>query len=361
MSRIDLIIIGGFLGAGKTTSIVRIARHLLKMEKKIGIITNDQGSNLVDTNFLTSAGLSVLEVKEGCFCCNFDQFLMRIQDFTERDKPDIILAEPVGSCTDLVATIFRPLERGLTGALNLRPLSIVVDPRRLRKLMMEESSEFHSEINYLFRKQLEEADIIVLNKVDTLKEEEIDEMNLFIKETFKWSELINVSAKEDKNIDKWIEKLFIGSPSERVLDIDYTLYGDAEARLGWLNLTCQLEKDEEIDMNSIASTILDMVKDIFFKERYEIAHIKLYGTSEKDWLKASITSIYEDVNFDKTALIPDKRWNLIINARVDVEPEKLESKMQEVLDLIKKKYKVNIDEVNIQCFSPRFPVPRYRL
>lgn len=361
MSRIDLVIIGGFLGAGKTTSIARIAKHLLDAGEKIGIITNDQGSDLVDTNFLKSQGLSVLEVRDGCFCCNFDQFLIRIRDFTEKDVPNIILAEPVGSCTDLVSTVFKPLKRELINVLNLRPLSIVVDPKRLKKLMMEENSEFHSEINYLFMKQLEEADIIVLNKIDTLKEKEIDEMNLFIEKRFKYSELINISAKEDKNIDKWIKKLFLDLPSERTLDIDYKVYGEAEARLGWLNLTCELEKDETIDINSIVSVILSKIRDIFLESKNEIAHLKIYGTSEKDWLKASITSIYEDANFDKTAHILDRRWNLIINARIEVEPEKLESKIREVLELITEQYGVNINGLNTQCLSPKFPIPKHRL
>lgn len=94
MNRIELIIIGGFLGAGKTTSIVSIAKCLLERGKKIGIITNDQGSNLVDSRFLRLTGLSVLEIREGCFCCNFDQFVERIYNFTEHNTPDIILAEP---------------------------------------------------------------------------------------------------------------------------------------------------------------------------------------------------------------------------------------------------------------------------
>ncbi|MBZ9686026.1 CobW-like GTP-binding protein [Clostridium estertheticum] len=47
----ELIVVGGFLGAGKTTSILSIAKYLISSGKKVGIVTNDQGSELVDTNF----------------------------------------------------------------------------------------------------------------------------------------------------------------------------------------------------------------------------------------------------------------------------------------------------------------------
>ena len=110
MMSTELIIVGGFLGSGKTTSILSIAKYLLNSGKKIGIVTNDQGSDLVDTNFLEKFGLTVLEVTGGCFCCNFDEFIRKIRDLAEDEMPDVILAEPVGSCTDLIATIFKPIE-----------------------------------------------------------------------------------------------------------------------------------------------------------------------------------------------------------------------------------------------------------
>ena len=81
----ELIVVGGFLGAGKTTSILSIAKYLLSLWKKVGIVTNDQGSDLVDTNFLKASGMSVLEVTGGCFCCNFEEFINKVQTLAESD------------------------------------------------------------------------------------------------------------------------------------------------------------------------------------------------------------------------------------------------------------------------------------
>ncbi|MEG2203074.1 MAG: GTP-binding protein, partial [Christensenellaceae bacterium] len=108
--RMKLAVIGGFLGSGKTTAILDIAKKLMGSGIKVGIVTNDQGSDLVDTNFLRSAGFPVLEVDGGCFCCNFDEFVRKLNTLARENLPDIILAEPVGSCTDLVASIFKPMQ-----------------------------------------------------------------------------------------------------------------------------------------------------------------------------------------------------------------------------------------------------------
>ena len=153
MKKPRLIVVGGFLGAGKTTCILKLSKRLINEGKKIGIVTNDQGSSLVDTNFLASEGLDVLEVTGGCFCCNFDEFAMKVERLAEEGLPDVILAEPVGSCTDLVATIFKPLQFDNARKFDLSPLSVVVDPKRVKKLMMDKGrSLFPDEINYLFHK-----------------------------------------------------------------------------------------------------------------------------------------------------------------------------------------------------------------
>src|SRR5688500_17321374 len=66
------LMLGGFLGAGKTTTIARLARHYQQQGKKVGIVTNDQATDLVDTNSLRSQGFEVGEVPGSCFCCNFN-------------------------------------------------------------------------------------------------------------------------------------------------------------------------------------------------------------------------------------------------------------------------------------------------
>src|SRR5438045_1322747 len=105
------IMIGGFLGAGKTTAVARLAEKLRRDGLKIGLITNDQGSQLVDTAMLASRGFSVEEIAGGCFCCRFNSLMDAARKLSAESEPDVFIAEPVGSCTDLVATVSYPLRR----------------------------------------------------------------------------------------------------------------------------------------------------------------------------------------------------------------------------------------------------------
>ena len=105
-----VIMVGGFLGAGKTTTVGRLAKHYQALGKRVVVVTNDQAADLVDTHTLRSQGLEVGEVAGSCFCCNFNELTGVMEKLAVSGLPDVVLAEPVGSCTDLVATVLRPLE-----------------------------------------------------------------------------------------------------------------------------------------------------------------------------------------------------------------------------------------------------------
>ena len=110
MKRLRFVMIGGFLGAGKTTTMARLARSYRARNQRVGLVTNDQAQDLADTTSLRAQGLPVEEVPGACFCCRFDDLVDRVGRLESGQRPDVILAEPVGSCTDLVATVVQPLK-----------------------------------------------------------------------------------------------------------------------------------------------------------------------------------------------------------------------------------------------------------
>jgi G3E family GTPase len=127
---VKLHLVGGFLGSGKTTAIAAAAKHLMAQGKRVGIVTNDQGRYLVDTAFFRSLNMPAVEVTGGCFCCNYNDLDARLSQLQAQAQPDVIFAESVGSCTDIVATVVKPLLQ-----LNQTPatLSVFVDCRLLER------------------------------------------------------------------------------------------------------------------------------------------------------------------------------------------------------------------------------------
>lgn len=152
--RVSLQIIGGFLGAGKTTTLLQLAQRYLQSGMSVGIITNDQADNLVDTERVRSLGLSAAEVAGGCFCCRFDDFVRRADELIDRVEPDVILSEPVGSCTDLVATVVKPVSRLFTHRFAVSPFVVLVDRVRMREVYGSGSAGgFADKVTYIYRLQ----------------------------------------------------------------------------------------------------------------------------------------------------------------------------------------------------------------
>ena len=155
---VRFIFAGGFLGSGKTTALAGIAQRLIKRGLRVGIVTNDQTVNLVDTaivrEMLGELGVPVVEVSKGCFCCRFDD-LINVTEQVLAHNPDVMLGEPVGSCTDFAATVARPFKVFYPGLFHIAPFSVLTDPQRVREILLSETkTRFPDEVIYLYRKQL---------------------------------------------------------------------------------------------------------------------------------------------------------------------------------------------------------------
>ncbi len=159
MTIIDIF--SGFLGAGKTTLIRKLIKEGYKGEKLV-LIENDFGEIAIDGGFLKDAGVEITEMSSGCICCSL------VGDFREALKkvisdyaPDRIIIEPsgVGKLSD-VATAVEQVEDVKIGAK-----VTVVDAGKCR-MYMRNFGEF-------FNNQVENADIIVMSRTDTAKEDAI--------------------------------------------------------------------------------------------------------------------------------------------------------------------------------------------
>src|SRR5262245_33125383 len=208
MTKIRFVMIGGFLGAGKTTALSRLARYYMSRGQKVGLITNDQAADLVDTSSLRSQGMAVEEIAGACFCCRFNDLVDRADTLITKERPDVILAEPVGSCTDLVATVVQPLKDLYGARFDVAPYAVLFKPSHgLRILKNEASSGFSPKAAYIFRKQLEEADAIAINRIDELKPDELAELTELIEQQFPGVPLLRVSAKTGAGFDRLTELL----------------------------------------------------------------------------------------------------------------------------------------------------------
>ncbi len=355
--------VGGFLGAGKTTLISKLGHYLEDRGRKVGLITNDQSSGLVDTSLLRGQGFSVEEIAGGCFCCRFHSLDAAVNRLTADTRPDDFLAEPVGSCTDLLATVSYPLRRIYGDDFFVAPLSVVVDPLRAARILgLGAGKSFSSKVVYVYEKQLEEAHYILVNKIELIGEAERARLVAALGKRYPRAEILCISALENIGLEPWFEKLLGGGQEEGpTLDIDYTTYAEGEALLGWINATVSVQAPEAFDANALVAELTQEIRDALAGAGHEIAHLKLTLDARLDGGQLAVISV---VGSDRE---PDVRealfdavdeGSLIVNLRAEAPPELLWEVVNAALQAHAGRLDMTIE--HHEAFRPAAPVPVHR-
>lgn len=357
------IMIGGFLGAGKTTALAALAKRLVDRGLRVGLITNDQSHGLVDTGILRKRGFAVEEITGGCFCCRFPSLKDAADRLSETEKPDVFLAEPVGSCTDLVATVSYPLRRIFGDRFSVAPLSVLLDPlRAARMLGLRKGRAFSDKVRYVFEKQLEEAHVLVLNKIDTVDESLRDEILAALDERHPGARRFSVSAARGDGLDEWFSYIETAElPRGPAMAIDYDAYAEGEARLGWLNATFRVRAAEPIDGDAWLHAAASDLRDRLRRDGVEIAHLKLTldpGDPTAALAAASVVGSESEVEVREALREPIDDASLVVNLRAEADPDALLAALEATL--FARRGALSIEREHVERFRPARPVPTHR-
>jgi G3E family GTPase len=353
--------VGGFLGAGKTTTLARLARLYQGRGQNVGLVTNDQAADLVDTSSLRTQGLAVEEVAGACFCCRFDDLVSKVGQLEHNNRPDVILAEPVGSCTDLVATVVRPLEDLYGDRFEVGPYPVLFKPGHgLRILRGESGSGFSPKAAYIFRKQLEEADAIIINRIDELDAAAVEELAALVKAAYPETPLLRMSAKTGAGFELLAEFLEQrGAFGRKLLDIDYDTYAEGEAELGWVNGSAHITGMQPFAVDELLLDVLNRLEEAL-KGLGEVAHLKAIGLGETSFGVANLVSSGVRPELSLPSRGQTQELDLIVNARAAADPERIAEEVRGAVGDACDQRVAKVEFRALQYFRPGRPQPTHR-
>jgi hypothetical protein len=349
--RPTLVLVGGFLGAGKTTLLLRAARLLHDRGLRAAIITNDQGGALVDTRMATAAGFDAGEIAGACFCCRFGDFIAAAHSLLAV-RPDVIFAEPVGSCMDLSATVLQPLKQLYSAQFRLAPFSVLVDPQRAAEFQRPDADPH---LAYLFQNQIAEADLVIYTKSDLQTQPPATSHQP--PATPRGER--HLSAATGEGVAPWLDEVLGGRlrPGSQILDIDYARYAAAEASLGWLNWEGELRLETALTPASVVGPLLERLDTELTHAGAPITHLKIFDRAPSGYIRAGICR-----NGDEPSVVgdllasPARRHELVINLRARALPAVLEAAVARATAELPAHLRV----IRKQCFQPSPPVPEHR-
>lgn len=356
-----LVLIGGFLGSGKTTLMMALGEELANQGARVAVVTNDQGEFLVDTAYARSKGVTAGEVLGGCFCCNFGELVGILENLEATEKPDYIFAEPVGSCTDLAATVLGPMKLYHDELVELGPYLVLADGARMigeyEHLRLEQPV---TPREVLVAHQLKEASILILSKDDLLSASDRDKSVARLRHLVPDVEIIRCSTQSGVGIEGLIARLKDSRPPKFTspVDIDYKVYAAAEAELGWYNSLVSLSSQTHFSPTDLA---MDMMSNLKSELGGDAAHAKILVTSAAGSVKAGLAGgrLQAESAIDGDAVVD--RVGLTLNIRSLGAPERLEAAARRLIEKAAERYGLEESGYRSEALIPGVPKPTHRL
>jgi SAM-dependent methyltransferase len=317
-----------------------LAKYLADRGERVAVVTNDQGRSLVDTELLRPVASIVHEIGGGCFCCRYSELEEALVAAASAGA-SVTIAEAVGSCTDLVATVLAPLAD--RHHFQLAPLSILVDPWRVKEI---EDGAFSPDVAYLFRKQLEEADVIVITRADANP----PDVSRALRDIRPDAAVVAFSGRTGQGLAEWLA----ARPTRPAapLIIDYDRYAAAEATLGWFNGCARISGDATFCPAAVVRDLLGILRP------EAIAHLKV-AVLEPATGTAAIVRRDEAPIVDLAQLPAETtEMRLLVNARIAMSPRALEERVRDALARAAVDTRIEWEET--ACFEPGRPTPEHR-
>ena len=315
--RMKLHIVGGFLGSGKTTAIINAAHLLASKDEKVGVITNDYDKDPIDKCLFIDNYSPSEVVINGCFSSNLDNLSDKIVRLHQNAQPNYIFAESVGSCTDLVATVLKPLIVFNNDIFESITLSIFVDARMLLSYLKGDKLVFGKDVLYIFEKQIEEADLLVINKIDLLMDADFPVLKRLVDKKLSGKSIITQDSFNSQNLINWLDTLDSLPPQKRSsLEIDYLSYGKGETDLTWLDEEFTFSSANN-DAGEFAFKFIDNILIGIDRQQLPVGHLIFRLTQGEQVQNMSFTAFDSDDWKNNIAPIPSNLAKLILNARLE--------------------------------------------
>lgn len=364
----QVIVVGGFLGSGKTTTIINMGKYLAEKGKKVAIIVNEIGEIGIDGDVINRFGFDTKEITSGCICCSLKVGLRTTVTMLAKEyKPDILMIEPTGIAFPHVIKEEIKL-MNLGEHVEIAPLVTLIDGSRF-KYLMKEVKEFAM-------RQIIDAEILGINKIDLIEPIRLPILEASVQQLNPKATVVLLSGKDTgENFENFMRTVLpdleeLSESAPRVEITEKTEPSEAKpskAKSSKARLSAPQEIESSIEASKVGSysaefavengnlstedarklttELMNTIKAKVLKLNPKfVGHIKLFLDNGSETVKQSVTVYYEkpleDIIKSKEGAVPTlKILSAVSNVEKEAIKEAVNHSVQEVFE--KGKIKVN--------------------
>ena len=345
-------VFSGFLGSGKTTTMIALTRYHTAHHGKAAMISNDlgEGVTLADDRLARLSGANASQITDECICFCHDVLTARLNECYD-DGCELVVSDIPGFGVGALEHVYHGLSAEYPGQFERAPFTVLSEPRNAALLRENRGGD----MAHILRAQLKEADLIVLNKCDLLADAELEADRAWLASHYPQADVIAISAATGEGLEDLSRALMQGSASMRHPDIDYD---DDDLQNAMDQLTeYYLEYAAQVCCNDFDGTeyLLDIAGAVQAELRIrncEIPHMKLLAWEpEGDFGKVDLLGTDRPLKVTRRFARPCTDVAVILNANAACPAAVLDGVIRSAVEETSDRYQLELRYFKKECFN----------
>ena len=345
-------VFSGFLGSGKTTTMMALTRYYTARYAKAAMISNDlgEGVTLADHRLAQLSGVDASEITDECICFCHDVLTERL-NACYNDGCELVVSDIPGFGVGALEHVYHGLNREYPGRFELAPFTVLIEPRSVALLRGGQDADTAQ----ILRAQLMEADLIVLNKIDLLEKARIRSDSAWLAEQYPQAEVLAISAATGEGLEALSQTLRQKTASLRHPDIDYE---DEKLQSAMDRLTeYYLQYRAQVCCNDFDGTayLADMARGVqsrLFAGGFEIPHMKLLAWEpEGDYAKVDLLGVERPIEITRRFERPCTDVAVVLNANAACPAAELDAAITQAVGETSERYQLELFIFKKECFN----------
>lgn len=356
-----IIVVGGFLGSGKTTALIRLGTYYSSLGKVVGIIVNEIGEIGIDGDVISQYGLETKEITSGCICCSLKTSLRAtLLSMIDNFNPDVVIIESTGVAypgviRDEVMLMNLPMD------YDMAPLLTLFDGSRFKQILKE--------IKNFAAQQLAQAEVIAVSKADLVESSMLPIIESAVQQINPKAEIMTLSSKNPESLAHLINILERNADTTtRLVELKKVIANDGSFLMAGVNskqnddsieasgvgsFSTEYKLDEnnlkqfsDSELETIVKEIMSQIRSaVLAKSPDFLGHIKLFLESGSALYKISLTTAEEEPAYDfipaaneNSAVVPNLK---ILSAVTGIESAEIQNIVKISVENVLKNCKIN--------------------
>ena len=337
------VVFSGFLGSGKTTTMMALTQYYSAHYGKAAMISNDlgEGVTLADHKLAQLGGCTASQITGECICFCHDVLTERLNGYFG-DGCELVVSDIPGFGVGAQEHVYHGLTENYPGQFALGPFTVLIEPRNLSFLQSGQAGD----MGVILDAQLKEADLIVLSKCELLSADALQDALSWLASRYPWAMRLAVSAKTGDGLDELCRALREGRASLRHPEIDYEA-DDLQNAMGSLSeyylqyraLVCCNDFDGNAYLTELAQEIREAIR----SAGGEAPHFKLLAWGpDGDYGKADILGVDRPIELPHRFENPCTDLAVILNTSAACPDETLDRLIGEAVETVSGRYQLEL-------------------